>query len=1104
MSIERVTPDHIKVTSPDAALRVTQMGTGQSFVVEDVENDSTAFIIDNEGKVGIGKTPAYRLDINGNISVNSIQFGYSTTSTSSGTKTLTVDSARLQFFTGTQPHTLVLPVASTLAVGHQFSVHNESTGAITVNSSGGNLVLTVPPKTTAVLTCILASGTSASSWDGDYVEGSAYNTTTTANGTTTLTVASAQRQFFTGTANQTVVMPAVNTVTLGTFYVIHNNSTGVLTVNSSGGNLVKTVAPRSTVTLTSLAITGTDASVWDVDTYDTDWYTTTATAAGSTTLTVASTRHQFFTGTTTQTVVLPVASTMTLGQFFVINNNSTGTVTVNSSGGNGVVSLIAGTSAKITCVLTSGTTAASWDVEYTGFNSTSGSGAVLRSNGPAFGNSTGTAPFTVSSTTKVDNLNADLLDGNDQSYFLNTSSSSQTKTGSLTIQGDLTVQGTSTFISTESFSISDNFLYLNTPAPATVTNAVGNGTSVTYTTSGAHGFASGSVVKIEGIDPTGFNTSGYVTITGVTSNTITVASTFTGTYVSGGTAYNRYNADPDIGMVSQRNNGGSYVSAGVFLDTTDDIWKFFDGFTPDITGAFVDTAHASFTLAPIQVGGGSKVTANSASVALTIAQSGAGGGLTVTGGQVIVPSGMKIGNTTVNQGGSVTVTLPTAAGTLVGTGDSGTVATAMLANSSSTSTGVTYAKMQYVSAQYRVLGRISASAGVVEELTPNNMVTLINQASTAIAATEGGTGQTGYAVGDLLYASSTTALSKLADVATGNALISGGVGVAPSWGKIGLTTHISGTLGVGNGGTGTTTSTGTAGSVVLSTSPTLTTSLTISAGSLSSTSGTTLTSQTIYGSTTNSDYLRTKLIRTATGTDWTTAAWKIQRTVDVSNQGYVQFGSSNQWDVRIGSNATDIAVFNPSYVTLNQTLNGTSATFTSDMIFKDGANTEGRFTASSGIFYIQAGNSAADTTGILTIARTATGSTNIASFNVYANTSTFNGALVATTKSFDIKHPTKEGMRLRYGSLEGPENGVYVRGRARAGEIIELPDYWTGLVDPDSITATATPIGSPAVVYVEDISNNSVTFSATEEVEFFYFIQAERVDVDKLVVEYAG
>jgi hypothetical protein len=68
-------------------------------------------------------------------------------------------------------------------------------------------------------------------------------------------------------------------------------------------------------------------------------------------------------------------------------------------------------------------------------------------------------------------------------------------------------------------------------------------------------------------------------------------------------------------------------------------------------------------------------------------------------------------------------------------------------------------------------------------------------------ATAGGTGQTSYAVGDILYANTTTSLAKLADVATGNALISGGVGVAPSYGKIGLTTHVSGVLPVANGGT---------------------------------------------------------------------------------------------------------------------------------------------------------------------------------------------------------------------------------------------------------------------------------------------------------------
>ena len=75
--------------------------------------------------------------------------------------------------------------------------------------------------------------------------------------------------------------------------------------------------------------------------------------------------------------------------------------------------------------------------------------------------------------------------------------------------------------------------------------------------------------------------------------------------------------------------------------------------------------------------------------------------------------------------------------------------------------------------------------------------------SATLVATSGGTGQSSYAVGDIIYASTTTALSKLADVATGSALISGGIGVAPSYGKIGLATHVSGNLPVTNLNSGT-------------------------------------------------------------------------------------------------------------------------------------------------------------------------------------------------------------------------------------------------------------------------------------------------------------
>ena len=99
---------------------------------------------------------------------------------------------------------------------------------------------------------------------------------------------------------------------------------------------------------------------------------------------------------------------------------------------------------------------------------------------------------------------------------------------------------------------------------------------------------------------------------------------------------------------------------------------------------------------------------------------------------------------------------------------------------------------------------INQNARAIMYCNGANVITADSGASISIplSASQGGTGQTSYAVGDLLYASGVTTLDKLADVATGNALISGGVGAAPAWGKVGLTTHVSGTLPVANGGTG--------------------------------------------------------------------------------------------------------------------------------------------------------------------------------------------------------------------------------------------------------------------------------------------------------------
>lgn len=138
------------------------------------------------------------------------------------------------------------------------------------------------------------------------------------------------------------------------------------------------VMPASTDLVTDLPA---DFAVFgdavDLDISSRGGYTTTVTAAGTTTLTIASNRNQRFTGTTTQTVVMPVASTLAVGARWIIQNKSTGIVTVNSSGGNAIYAIPANTTAEFVCVLASGTTAASWDYDWAGASTPPSAGLKL-------------------------------------------------------------------------------------------------------------------------------------------------------------------------------------------------------------------------------------------------------------------------------------------------------------------------------------------------------------------------------------------------------------------------------------------------------------------------------------------------------------------------------------------------------------------------------------------------------------------------------------------------------------------------------------------------------------------------------------------------------
>ena len=110
-------------------------------------------------------------------------------------------------------------------------------------------------------------------------------------------------------------------------------------------------------------------------------------------------------------------------------------------------------------------------------------------------------------------------------------------------------------------------------------------------------------------------------------------------------------------------------------------------------------------------------------------------------------------------------------------------------------------------------------------------------------------------------------------------------------------------------------------------------------------------------------------------------------------------------------------------------------------------------------------------------------------------------------KGFDIKHPNKKGHRLRHVCVEGPEASVYVRGTLKGSNIIELPEYWKGLVDPESITVTLTPVGSYQELYIKNIEwgqKVTVLNSTSGPIHCFYSVWASRIDGEPLIVEYEG
>jgi hypothetical protein len=321
-----------------------------------------------------------------NATATTINFGQGATSLSMGSSTGTsyINNA-----------TVSLPNATAITTG-QTTVALLNTTATTVNAFGAATALNIGNATSATLT--LRPGTVV----GSNTTQNLYNTVAT-----TLNLGGAATTISIGAATGTLTINNANTVITGNLTV--NGTT--TTVNSTTVEIqnafvfegatangfettLSTVDPTEdrTILLPNASDTLVGKATTDTLTNKTltfpvidnikMGYTSTATAAGTTTLTATSNRYQRFTGSTTQTIVLPVTSTLATGVTYEIENASTGNLTVNSSGGNLVITVIPGVSVQCMCIGTAATTASDWDPEYNEFASITGTGAVVLATSP--------------------------------------------------------------------------------------------------------------------------------------------------------------------------------------------------------------------------------------------------------------------------------------------------------------------------------------------------------------------------------------------------------------------------------------------------------------------------------------------------------------------------------------------------------------------------------------------------------------------------------------------------------------------------------------------------------------------------------------------------